>query len=879
MKGPLGCGKTTVLGTVAEHAVDRGFRVLRAACAHQERELQFGMMAQLFQAAGLVMDLPTPADDAQDGYVGMASTDDAAIVRLCHRLCLKLIEAAEHQPSLIVIDDLRHADVPSAMCLAQLIRRVNQVPIMIMVSDDLNLGSFYPPLRAELAHIPGAGRIELGPLAPDVVTDFLAQRFDMEIQGTYAAEFYEATGGNPLLVQALAEDYSCFGDTREQGYGQAFVSYLNRNEPILLGTARALAVLDADVPTAELARVAGAGPAMVGQALHAMNEAGLLNGHAFRHEAARLSVVNELPADLRADLHRRVAELLHDQGMPVVTIARHLVSAGDVNVAWSQDVLLEAADLVSFAGDAGFAIELLERAMLSSTDPRERAAVETRLAETKWRVNPSAAARHLGPLVEAARAGHLEVSETINLVRHLVWRGRIGEAEQLLDRLWDSPEITDELYSLDQWLKCTYPLLARRGVRPPADRDPKKARPGGLTRASAVLADLLLRGPSQDTGTRAEEVLRELHLGHHITGQEEEGLLAVLALIYTDQLDIANSWCDDLLQGTAPRPLPVWRALLTACKAEIAVRRGDNSEAVGLATKALTDMTPGSWATAVGLPLGCLVLAYTRMGRFDDAARYANQSIPSAMLKSRYGLHYLYARGHYFLATDRRQSALADFLLCGESIDGWGLSGGVLVPWRTSAAEAWLSLGNQDQAKRLVLEQLSRPGADGGRVRALSLRLLAEISSTRRRAQLLTEAIDVLERCGDKYELARALRDLSRAWHATGEHNQARGVVRRAWYMAKRCDAEPLCEELSPKGGDDVASTAVSVVSESRIELLTHSERRVASLAAMGYTNREIAGRLYVTASTVEQHLTRVFRKLDVRRRDELPDQLGIWTP
>ncbi|MFD0487864.1 response regulator transcription factor [Saccharopolyspora spinosporotrichia] len=46
----------------------------------------------------------------------------------------------------------------------------------------------------------------------------------------------------------------------------------------------------------------------------------------------------------------------------------------------------------------------------------------------------------------------------------------------------------------------------------------------------------------------------------------------------------------------------------------------------------------------------------------------------------------------------------------------------------------------------------------------------------------------------------------------------------------------------------------------------------------MGYTNREIAEKLYVTASTVEQHLTRVFRKLQVKRRAELPVELWSAT-
>ncbi|UOZ02736.1 AAA family ATPase [Amycolatopsis sp. WQ 127309] len=875
--GPLACGKTTVLRAIAEIADDRGFAVLSASCAHAERELQFGVVAQLFRAAGLTAGLLPPAGCAGDEHEGMPGLDEAEIVRWGNQLCARLIEAAGRTPLLIVVDDLRHADLASAICLAQLIRRVDQVAITVVVGDDLNLRPSYPPLRAELLHRPESGRIEVEPLAPDVVSDIMAKRFDGDPGDRCVTDFCKVSGGNPMLLQALLEDYGEVGDVRDEGYGRAFLNCLYRNEPILLAAARALAVLDSDVSDAELARVAGAEPALVAQALRAMNEGGLLHGGAFRHESARQSVLTEMPADVRADLHRRVAELLHDTGTPVVTVARHLMSAGPLDAAWSQDVLLEAADLASIAGNVGFAVDLLERA-LASCAPHARAGVEAKLAETEWRLDPATAARHLGSLVTAAGDGDLGVPESVAVVRQLLWRGRTAEAEDLLARLRQTPDIADELYSVDQWLTCTYPVLARRGIRPPADRGSAAAKAASLPRASGVLADVLVRGQSQEIKPRAEEVLRELHVTHRVTGQEEDGLLAVLALVYADHLDAADAWCDDLLREAGSRRLPVWRALFSACKAEIAVRRGDLSDAVNLANQAFSELSPGSWGSAVGLPLGCLILAYTRMGKFDEAARYVNQSIPAAGLQNRYGLHYLHARGNFSLATERRQAALADFLLCGELIDSWGLNGSGLVPWRTSAAEAWLSLGNRDQAKRLVNEQLARPGSDGDRSRALSLRLLAETSSARRRSQLLTEAIEVLEERGDKYELARALRDLSSACYAIGEHKQARRVMRRAWYVAKRCDAEPLCEELLPAGSDELAQATAAAERPGRVKLLTDTENRVASLAAMGYTNREIAGRLFVTASTVEQHLTRVFRKLGVKRREELPDGIGFWT-
>ncbi|OLT36953.1 hypothetical protein BJF79_06065 [Actinomadura sp. CNU-125] len=58
---------------------------------------------------------------------------------------------------------------------------------------------------------------------------------------------------------------------------------------------------------------------------------------------------------------------------------------------------------------------------------------------------------------------------------------------------------------------------------------------------------------------------------------------------------------------------------------------------------------------------------------------------------------------------------------------------------------------------------------------------------------------------------------------------------------------------------------------------MSDAERRVAALAAEGWTNRQIAKRLHVTTSTVEQHLTRVYRKLRINRRTDLPlDLAGI---
>jgi DNA-binding CsgD family transcriptional regulator len=64
-------------------------------------------------------------------------------------------------------------------------------------------------------------------------------------------------------------------------------------------------------------------------------------------------------------------------------------------------------------------------------------------------------------------------------------------------------------------------------------------------------------------------------------------------------------------------------------------------------------------------------------------------------------------------------------------------------------------------------------------------------------------------------------------------------------------------------------------VSTTGVDALTPSELRVADLAASGLSNREIAEALFVTKKAVEYHLSNVYRKLDVRGRDDLADALS----
>jgi ATP/maltotriose-dependent transcriptional regulator MalT len=321
------------------------------------------------------------------------------------------------------------------------------------------------------------------------------------------------------------------------------------------------------------------------------------------------------------------------------------------------------------------------------------------------------------------------------------------------------------------------------------------------------------------------------------------------------------------------------QAMLSALRAEIAMRKGDVAAAREHGRAALEYIPAQSWGVAVGLPLATRLRAATVRGDYEEAVRLLHEPVPESMFQTAFGLLYLHVRGQYYLASGQTRAALDDFRACGSLMSKWGLDLPALVPWRVEAAQAWLRLGNPQRARELANEQLRRLSAGRSRSRAITLRALAATSDVRDRPGLLTEAVDILQSCGDQLELARTLAGRSRVQRELGAADQAGTDAERALQLARDCGAETLVRRLAPERAGPRQPATVEPAPDDcddtvRI-LLSDAERRVATLAADGKTNREIARKLFVTVSTVEQHLTRVYRKLKVSRRTDLAGLLN----
>jgi DNA-binding NarL/FixJ family response regulator len=189
-----------------------------------------------------------------------------------------------------------------------------------------------------------------------------------------------------------------------------------------------------------------------------------------------------------------------------------------------------------------------------------------------------------------------------------------------------------------------------------------------------------------------------------------------------------------------------------------------------------------------------------------------------------------------------------------------------VLPWRSLRARA---LGDREEGVRLALEEgelARRLGSD--RARGTALCTAGALARGQRGQELLEQAVAALERTPAALEHARALLELGANLRRTRQRAAAREPLRRAFETATSVGAAPLAE----RARDELLRSGARPrrVALDGVDSLTPTERLIASLAAEGLSNKEIAAKLVVTTKTVEWHLGRVYSKLGVGGRREL---------
>ncbi len=891
VSGGLASGKTELLHAFAEHVTEQGALLLTATGARAERALRMGVVWQLFRSAALppeVLDRvsrlidaePSPSDE-RDMEPGTMQLTDA---RAVHGLCAVLLDLAKDAPVVIAVDDLQFVDGATLQVLLYLRRRMRAERLLLVLTEWYRPSLARPFMRAEVTRQPNL-RIGLNVLSETGVAQLAAERLDPRRAARLAPELHAVSGGSPALARALIEDCDHPDPGADRpvlggAFRQAVLDCLHRWDPDFLRVAGGLAVLGEHAATDHVAELLRMQPRPVGQVLDVLTTAGIADGERLRHPEIAATVLGSLSPDDASALHVRAAELLYKYGVDAMEVAAHLVAANSVPAPWAVQVLRHAADQAA-VDDAALAVKCLELAMWATDDERDRVALRAALVRVAWRVNPSVAARHLSPLRGALQAGELAWRDAVPVIKHLLWQGDLDAAAAQLQAVSAAAGPLDARTTAELRLTCEWIYGSLREQVPEDVRALLTATDRSTSANPWVqtgrLHGLWARGAGREVANSAEHILQGC-LGDVMP---EVGATALLALDDTDRQERALYWCTALVEEAARRRSTTWQAVLGCVSAELALRRGDLVTARERATTALGLLPTQSWGVLIGYPLSVLVLVDTAMGRLDEAAELLDRPVPEPMFRTTFGPRYLHASGHYSLASGRTLAALEDFERCATWARGRELDVPATVPWRGDLAQTLLRLGRRREARALASEQLGRGDATGRfRNRGIALRVLAACGEPKDRVALLRESVHYLERCADRLELAKAFADLSQVHREFGQLGSARLVLRKAEQLAKACQADVLpAEEVRVPADRSPRATAIGedTLRPGQAAALSEAERKVAELAANGDTNREIGRKLYITVSTVEQHLTRVYKKLHVTRRTDLPAELSRY--
>jgi len=875
VRGEPGVGKTALLDSLAARA--SGCRVARATGVQSEMELAF---AGLHQLCAPMLDhaerLPAPQRDALRTAFGISAgpVPDRFLVGLA--VLSLLSEVAGDRPLICVVDDQQWLDSASAQALGFAARRLAADPVgLVFAARDPG---------DELAGLP---ELTVEGLNDDdaraLLDSVLAGPLDARVRDQLVSE----TRGNPLALLELprgltpAQLAGGFGLASARPLSGRIEESFRRQLKVMPPQTRRLLQLAAADPSGDpllLWRAAGK-LGIPAQAGASAVEAGLVESGArvrFRHPLMRSAAYQSASVRQRQDVHRALAEATEPQIDPDRRAwHRAQASAGpDEEIAAE---LERSAGRAQARGGLAAAAAFLERAAMLTPEPSRRA--QRLLAAARAKCGAGALDAALGLLV-AAEAGpldQLQAAEVDRLRGQIALDQRRGtDAARLLLRGARQLEAVDASLARAAHLDALVAACWASDMGSPVLREAAKAartapRGPDPPRAVDLLLDAIALRLTEGYAAAAPALNRALKMVLALdVSSGEAGRWLWLAGGRITQNVAMELWDFESWHGLGVGQVQFSRktgalmhlayALNYLARTQIltgelatAARLVEEdyviAEATGNERIADTAMMLAAWQgqekeTSELVEAVSQEAAARGAGRLVSLAAYASSVLHNGLQQ-------------YAVACDAARRAFEHEPL------GYGSH---IVP---ELAEAAARTGDMKLVRVALVWLTERtrvtPTDWALGIEAQVRALLSEDEDTER---YYRESIERLGRTRVRAQLARAHLLYGEWLRRERRPGQAREQLRTAHQMLEAMGigafAERARRELAASG-----EAARKRIVEPVVEL-TAQEAQVARLARDGLSNPEIGARLFISARTVQYHLSKVFTKLGISSRSQL---------
>lgn len=886
LEGDGGVGKTSLVERFSQEAAQTGLRLLRARGIESERGYSFGVVHQLLRT--LVPKLAHGDPSLTQGPARRAAAlalgepvGNAEPFEIDHALYWLLVNLADHGPIAVIVDDAHHADDASLGFLEFLAERCRGHTIALVVARR-------PEARVR-ARFTALGPLPVAPLSPAGSVALIEQVMG-DSDAAFDAACHNVTAGNPFLLRELLGELTREGVSptadnavRVRGIVPDAVrrSALVRLAGLAPGdveVVQAGAVLGDDAPIRGVTGLVGRPAADIAGALDRLHRARILLANhewvRFVHPLVQAAVYEEIAPAARGRLHARAAAVLEADGAPVEAVAAHVLRAPSSADPETVALLRRAAAAARVGHADEAAAEFLERALAEGV-VEGRADLELELGTTIAATDPVRAEIVLRSAREAGLEPHQDVEAALQLGRALQTQGRMSDAAEVLGAaLSRTDEVDDEALTLPIFAEyVSTAVLAGHDMGEALSRtlalieefDPATAHVSQLEATAALALQMAMVGEDERALALADRALAGGRL-IDLAGGGSPALSMCTGVLhargdYDRDLEVIAAAHED----TQRRGSPVGFAMTSYLRASALYPLGRVVEAIADAEAAIAGAAAG-WQQYLPAAYAFLALGMAERGHAPEAlGRLEEMGVEQWAGSPMFGI-LIGMRGRVRAHVGELEEALADMQTWRELFpvpnpEFWG-------EWRSASAEVLIRLGRADEALELAEEELEivtgRAAYAVGRaqrVRALCLPAAEQVTALR-------EAVATLAPTSAHLERIRATVDLGAALRRAGDNVEARELLRAVvtetdglglTLLGDRASAELVAAGARPRRRAAVGPDS-----------LTPSESRVATMAASGLTNREIAIDLFVTPKAVEFHLAHAYRKLGIKGRGEL---------